>query len=152
MTVLSEQNLAAEVARILKMNNTELHSTWKKLLGKEAPPWNTKILRQRLAWEVQALVLGGFSEDAKKMLRRARRVVGRNRKIPQPKTCQLPPGTRLVREYRDEAHVVVATSDGFEYRGKIYQSLTRISEVITGTRWNGPAFFGLRNKQQGKKK
>jgi hypothetical protein len=152
VTTLSEQNIATEVARIMKMNNEELRRTWRTLLGKEAPKWNTKILRQRLAWEVQALVFGGFTDEAKKMLRRARIATAKNKKIPQPKTCRLPPGTRLAREYRDEEHVVVATTDGFEYNGQIYQSLTRITEVITGSRWNGPAFFGLREKPRRRRK
>ena len=53
-------------------------------------------------------------------------------------------GTRLLREYQGTEHVVTVTRDSFEYQGRPYQSLSAIARAITGTRWNGWMFFGLR--------
>ncbi|WP_281647604.1 DUF2924 domain-containing protein [Parendozoicomonas sp. Alg238-R29] len=146
----SEQTLAAQVAHIMTMNNKQLCQTWKELLGKEAPALHTKILRQRLVWKVQEQALGGLSDLTKKRLLQVKQSILKDKKTPKNKTCQLPNGTRLMREYLHEEHEVVVTQEGFEYRGQLYKSLTAIAKVITGSQWNGPAFFGLRKEQQQK--
>ena len=61
-------------------------------------------------------------------------------------------GTRLSREYDGEPHEVLVVREGFEYRGEIYTSLTKVAKVITGTAWSGPAFFGLKKAIQNKNK
>ncbi|MCL6270257.1 DUF2924 domain-containing protein [Sansalvadorimonas sp. 2012CJ34-2] len=142
------ETLAAQVAKIMTMNNTQLNHTWKELLGTDAPPLHTKILRQRLAWKVQEKALGGLSDLAKKRLLQVKQSILKGKKTPRAKTCHLPAGTRLMREYQHEEHEVVVTNEGFEYRGQLYKSLTAIAKVITGSQWNGPAFFGLRKEQQ----
>ena len=55
-------------------------------------------------------------------------------------------GTRLCREWRGAEHVVTVLQDGFDYQGRRYESLSAVARAITGTRWNGPLFFGLRSK------
>ena len=55
------------------------------------------------------------------------------------------PGTRLVREWQGREHAVTVLTDGFEYLGRPYKSLSAVARAITGTRWSGPAFFGLRS-------
>ena len=62
---------------------------------------------------------------------------------------RLKPGTELVREFQGERHTVVITAEGFRWRGEDYPSLTAIARFITGTNWNGPRFFGLREKADG---
>jgi hypothetical protein len=57
------------------------------------------------------------------------------------------PGTRLVRQWRDEVHLVNVEANGYEYQGAKYQNLSEIARLITGTRWSGPAFFGIKNEQ-----
>ena len=148
----SEQTLAAQVAKIMTMNNKQLCQTWKELLNSEPPQLHTKILRQRLAWKVQEQALGGLSDLTKKRLLQVKQSILKNKKTPKNKTCQLPNGTRLMREYAHEEHEVVVTQEGFEYRGQLYKSLTGIAKVITGSQWNGPAFFGLRKEQQSQRR
>src|SRR6266852_2535427 len=57
------------------------------------------------------------------------------------------PGTRLVRQWGDRVHLVNVESNGYEYQGARYQSLSEIARLITGTRWSGPLFFGIKNQQ-----
>ena len=61
---------------------------------------------------------------------------------------RLKPGTELVRKYQGERHTVVITGEGFRWRGEIYSSLTAIARAITGSNWNGPRFFGLRERSE----
>jgi len=56
------------------------------------------------------------------------------------------PGTRLVRQWRGQVHVVNVEEKDFEYKGALYQSLSEIARLITGTRWSGPLFFGLKGE------
>jgi hypothetical protein len=60
---------------------------------------------------------------------------------------ELTPGTVLVREWDQQSHRVMVLADGFAWNGQTYDSLTKVAFAITGTRWNGPRFFGLRDKQ-----
>jgi hypothetical protein len=59
------------------------------------------------------------------------------------------PGTVLTREYRGEVHQVTVLEEGFEYRGKVFRSLSGIAKEITGTHWSGNLFFGLRKRGKG---
>ena len=63
------------------------------------------------------------------------------------KRVDLTPGTVLVREWDRQSHRVMVLADGFAWKGQTYDSLTKVAFAITGTRWNGPRFFGLRDKQ-----
>ncbi|MTI12706.1 DUF2924 domain-containing protein [Sansalvadorimonas verongulae] len=144
----SEQTLAAQVASIMRMEREELLQTWQDLLGKEAPTLHIALLRQQLAWKVQEQALGGLSETAKKQLNRAKMSVIKRKKVSTPRSFELPHGTRLTRLFKDEIHEVIVTPEGYEYRGEIYKSLTKIAKAITGSQWSGPAFFGLRKRKK----
>jgi hypothetical protein len=88
-----------------------------------------------LAWREQAALEGGLSGETRRELK----AFGRTR----PSEV-LPVGARITREWRGEAHAVEVTSRGYVWRGAPYASLSAIAREITGTRWNGPRFFGLR--------
>ena len=66
-------------------------------------------------------------------------------KLPVRKSDRPITGTRLIREWQGVEHTATVLADGYEYQGRPYRSLSAIARAITGTRWNGPAFFGLRN-------
>ncbi|MCW7551763.1 DUF2924 domain-containing protein [Endozoicomonas gorgoniicola] len=69
---------------------------------------------------------------------------------PKPKNSRLfrpPLGTVITKEYNGEEHWVIVTPEGFEYRGVIYKSLSKIAQTITGSSWSGPLFFGLKGGQ-----
>ena len=140
-------SLAARVAKIQKMNRAELQQLWKELHGKEAPDLHWNILRQRLAFRVQELVLGGLSDKAVKTFEQTKEALKRQPKK-NPKIRYVPPGTRLSREFNNEVHHVIVQEEGFEYRGKIFKSLSGVARQITGVHWSGPVFFGLNKKDK----
>ncbi len=96
-----------------------------------------------LAWRIQADADGGLDAETRRALRRP--IAAASRATPQPSA-----GTKLVREWQGVQHEVTAAPEGgFFYRGERYRSLSQVARAITGTRWNGPRFFGLRDEEEG---
>ena len=123
-----------------------LKQQWRELFSTEPPPYNRRFLENRLAYRIQELAYGGLKPETLARLEAlgeqfdggkltVRRMRGDDKPIA---------GTQLIREYQGIEHVVTVTRDGFEYQGRPYQSLSAIARAITGTRWNGRVFFGLR--------
>ena len=140
-------SVAAQVAALPGKPTGELKDMWRELYGTEPPPYNRPFLVKRLAYRVQELAYGGLSPQTLARLdaladEEEERVSGkrRPRKTDRPIT-----GTRLIREWQGVEHQVTVLTDGFECQGRKYRSLSAIARAITGTRWNGPLFFGLRS-------
>jgi len=104
---------------------------------------------QFLAYRIQEQAYGSLSTTSERRLRQLAEAVARNSN-PEP-FRRIPPGTRLVREWQNQVHLVNVESRGYEYRGVRYRSLSEIARLITGTRWSGPLFFGLKNKPDNNK-
>jgi hypothetical protein len=98
-----------------------------------------------LAHRLQEKAFGGLSKPSRNRLRKLAESAEKPSTRLTHATKRLRPGTRLIREWRGETHVVSVLDDGAEYRGKRYGSLSEIARTITGTRWSGPAFFGLKS-------
>ena len=113
--------------------------------------FNRQFLIKRLAYRIQELAYGGLQGETLDRMRRVLQEEGYNalgvktgRRSVQGSEKRLTPGTVLVREYEGELHHANVVADGFEYRGLPFKSLSAVARKITGTRWNGPRFFGLR--------
>lgn len=132
----------ARIAALPQMDYKELRALWDELF--DAPPNNANrdFMARKLAWRIQEIRYGGLSADTKSRLKKLRSNAGalRSRKKSLP-----PVGTQLIREHGGEDHRVTVLADGFEYRGCKYRSLSEIARLITGTRWSGPKFFGLKS-------
>lgn len=130
-------DLEAELAALDEMSGAELRARWAELLGTPAPLVKRRLLRLALAWELQARVHGGLP----------RRLTQRLDQLTEGKTRTVParPGMRLVREWQGVLHQVDVAEDGSVlWNGETWKSLSEVARAITGTRWSGPAFFGLR--------
>ena len=139
-------NVLAQVAELNQMAMPQLKERWKALFDSEPPAQNRVNMVRRLAYRIQELAYGGLPEQAKTQLHeiaesheRGVRHLGKNAPIA---------GTRLVREWNGERHEVTVACKGYEYRGRLFKSLSAVARAITGTRWNGPAFFGLRKQEK----
>lgn len=122
------------VAAIASMSLAELRSEWERRYGAAPRHRSTDLLRRVLAWRVQADVHGGLDAATKKLLARE----------DLPLRVVPPPGMRLAREWAGRTHEVVVIESGVVYEGKTWGSLSEVARHITGMRWNGPRFFGLR--------
>jgi hypothetical protein len=139
------EDILDQIAQLPTLSRQQLLDTWQQLYRKAAPDG---IRRERmipfLAYRMQENAYGGLSASTGSELRRIARSLERSPAPLKPVLRpRIKPGTRLLREWRGETHEVVVTSSGYEYRSASYASLSEIARQITGTRWSGPAFFGL---------
>jgi hypothetical protein len=104
------------------------------------------LLRRSIAHRIQEKAYGGLSRSAQRLLDQMMKAYAAkpNGKIVLPR--RIKPGSVLVREWKGKSHRVTVLADGFVYDGDTYSNLSEIAVLITGTRWNGPRFFGLRSK------
>lgn len=140
-----------QIADIERMFLHELKERWRVLYGSEPPKANPKYLKRRLIYRVQELAYGGLSNATRERLRDIAKAEGwsefPNKKRRRRRASDAPvEGTRLVRTWRGEVYEVTVVKGGVEFEGRLYPSLTAVAKAITGTHWNGPAFFGLRKK------
>jgi hypothetical protein len=99
-----------------------------------------------LAYRIQEKAYGGLKTSTRIELRRIARSLEKSAASPKLRIQpRIKPGTRIVRQWKGATHEVLVTESGYEYGGARFRSLSRIARKITGTRWSGPAFFGLRN-------
>jgi len=105
-------------------------------------------LQSRLGYRIQELAFGGLRPETRARLEAlGEQLDGGNVVLRRIRADNRPlPGTRLVREHRGVEHTVTVLQDGFEYEGRPYRSLSAVARHITGTRWNGWTFFGLRQR------
>ena len=143
---------ASILTRIAALKSTPvpaLKSQWRELFGTEPPPYNRRFLESRLAYRIQELAYGGLKpETVQRLEALGEQLDGGNAQTRRTRTDTRPiAGTRLIREWKGVEHCVTVRDDDFEYQGRPYQSLSAVARAITGTRWNGLVFFGLRNQR-----
>ena len=129
----------------------ELQAQWRELFGKEALPHNRSFLQSRLAYRIQELAYGGLKPETLRRLEAlGEQLDGGNIALRRIRMDDKPvTGTRLVRTYQGANYSVTVKSDGYEWEGRPYKSLSAIARAITGTRWNGWTFFGLQSRRGG---
>jgi hypothetical protein len=146
INAIPKQDVPARLAALPGMPIGELKAEWRRLFGAEPPPYNRRFLESRLAYRIQELAYGGLKRETLERLEAlGEQFDGRSITLRRIRHDQRPiAGTRLIREHQGVEHVVTVTRDGYSYQGRPYQSLSAIARAITGTRWNGWVFFGLR--------
>src|ERR1700730_1361813 len=141
-------DIAKALVRLSEVTIFELRGEWRRF-HRTPPPMRLSrdLLTRGVAYKLQERAYGGLSTAIARKLERASAVpLGRGAAKPAP-TIALKPGTRLVREWRGVTHMVLIHADGIEWRGQRYRSLSLVARKITGARWSGPRFFGLRQRQ-----
>lgn len=128
-----------EVAALATLSPAQLREKWAAVTGAAVPKVSPALLRLALAYELQAKAHGGLSRRAQQRL--AQLAAAKTR------TSDVQPGMRLVREWNGTIHVVtVDDAKAIHWNGREWRSLSEVARAITGTRWSGPAFFGLKRK------
>ena len=143
--------IPARLAALKTTPTPDLKQQWRELFDSEPPPFNRRYLESRLAYRIQELAYGGLKpETVKRLEALGEQLDGGDRKKSGVRADLMPiAGTRLIREWQGVEHVVTVTGDGFDWQGRPYKSLSAIARAITGTRWNGWVFFGLKNHWRG---
>jgi Protein of unknown function (DUF2924) len=138
----------AEIVQLSGFDRDGLRARWKATTGRAAPSHLPKgLLLRMLAYRLQADVHGDLDPATVRFLDR---ILSDEKlktgTLPLPDAEMVRPGTLLVREWAGTTHRVMALTDGFAWDGATYTSLSEVARAITGTRWNGPRFFGLRGR------
>jgi hypothetical protein len=139
-----------EIAHLRGLDLDGLRARWRSQTGRTAPPHLPRTLLLRvLAYRVQAAALGDLDKTTARLLDRIADEArsGKQVEVPVPDRVGLRPGTLLVREWDGTPQRVMVLVEGFAWNGNTYPSLSKVARAITGTRWNGPRFFGLRDQQ-----
>ena len=140
------------LARLAALKTTptpDLKRQWRDLFETEPPPYNRRFLESRLAYRIQELAYGGLKRETIERLEALGQQLDRGNVVLRRTRTEEKPisGTRLIREWRGVEHCVTVRDHDYEYQGRPYKSLSAVARAITGTRWNGWIFFGLKNQR-----
>ena len=147
----THEPILARLAALKAMSVNELKTEWQAMFDAPAPNNSRTFLESRLAYRIQELTYGGPDKQTRRLLDLlADEVEGtlpRKAQIADPRNPVV--GTKLIREWDGTEHTVTVLKDGFDWGGQRYKSLSAVARAITGTRWNGYRFFGLRERKRG---
>lgn len=132
-------DLERRIGALDNLSSSALKAEWQRLVGSVPPRISPAMMRLALAWEYQAMALGGLPRTTQQKL--AQLAGGKTH------TAEVRAGMRLTREWAGVVHVVTIGEDRvIRWKGREWRSLSEVARAITGTRWSGPAFFGLKQR------
>ena len=144
--------LEAEIGRLPNLSLLELRHCWKTLFGHPAPKsLRRNFLARAVAYQMQVDTYGGLSVATKRRLREIANAVRTGDANAMLGSSRIKPGTQMIRQWQSTTHTVTALAEGFEWNGRTYKSLSAVANAITGTNWNGFAFFGIKRAPSGNK-
>ena len=138
----------AELDRLAVMPIAQLRIRYCEVFRTDPPKaFGPDLLRRSIAHRIQEKAYGGLSRSTQRLLDQMMKTYAAkpNGKIVLPR--RIKPGSELVRTWKRKTYRVIVMANGFAYDGKTFASLSEIASEITGTRWNGPRFFGLRSNK-----
>jgi hypothetical protein len=144
----ADPGIEAELERLRSMPIVELRALWRAKFKSDPPKaFGPDLLRRSIAYKLQEDIYGGRDRATARLLQQ---LIAQYTKTPGKIVLptRIKPGAILVRQWKGQSHRVTVLEGGFAYQGKSYESLSEIARRITGTRWNGPRFFGLRTDKE----
>jgi hypothetical protein len=147
----NDDNVLAGIAALRGMPAPKLRRQWQQLFDTPPPRYNRRFLESRLAYRLQELAYGGLKpETVRRLGQLGQQLDGGDIAVRRRRADERPiAGTTLIREYQGVLHHVAVLQGGYEWQGRPYKSLSAVARAITGTRWNGLVFFGLKNRRAG---
>jgi hypothetical protein len=147
-----EAALEAEIARLPDLGHEEMRKRWKLLFGRPAPKsLRRKFMARAVAYQMQVAAYGGLSAATKRRLREIAIAISNGDRTGVFSGVQIKPGTQLIRQWQNTTHTVMVLDEGFALDGRTYKSLSATAKAITGTNWNGYAFFGIKRAARANK-
>jgi hypothetical protein len=148
-SVREAEALANEITRLQSLGIEQLKARWRTLYKTEAPArFSRDLLIGAVAYRMQERALGGLRPATRRLFERVVGDAQARRPLNVGPVRKLEPGAVLIREWGGIKHRVMVRESGFSFGGKEYRSLSEVARVITGTRWSGPLFFGLKKRAQ----
>jgi Protein of unknown function (DUF2924) len=145
-SLADSEGLSAEIENLGNLGPAELDHTWRALFGSERPRRVCgDLLIKALGYRLQEMAIGGLKPSTRRLLERCGRNGSERSPLAEPASTRLKAGTVLVREWHGVTHRVAVLDDGFDFQSERFRSLSEIARKITGVRWSGPLFFGLKS-------
>jgi len=142
---------AKRLAALPHLDRAALLDCWRDLFGSSPPSQLRRdLMIPILAYRIQEHASGSLGSPTRTRLRQLGEAFEKNHDSTVPSVPRIKPGTRLVRQWKDEVHIVNVRPNSYEYKGGNYKSLSQIARLITGTRWSGPLFFGINGDHSSK--
>ena len=139
----------AELDQLPTMPIVQLRVRYRELIRTDPPQaYGPDLLRRSIAYRIQEKAYGGLPPPVQRQLDQLIKAYATKPTGKLVLPPRIKPGSILVRQWKSKSHRVTVMADGFAFDGQIYSNLSEIAQTITGTRWNGPRFFGLRVKQE----
>ncbi len=143
----ASDQLPREIAALSALSVKHLKDRWRSSYGTEPPRRiSRELLTRALAYRLQERTFGGLKPSTRRLLERIGEGRSSSRLVDVASHRKTAPGTVLIREWKGTSHRVTVLDNGVIYRGQRYQSLSEVARAITGTRWSGPLFFGLKER------
>jgi hypothetical protein len=139
--------LEQKIEALGRMSPAELRCAWRETFKQAAPEISPDLIARAIAYRWQERQHGGLPTSITRDVARLTRVLARAGTLEATNELSLKPGTRLVRDWNGRTLNVLVCENGFELDGRRYCSLTQIAQDVTGTRWSGPRFFGLKKRK-----
>jgi hypothetical protein len=148
--MLSKQ-LEEEIGALAGLPLSDLRQRWADHFGRPAPlSLRHEFLVRAVAYQIQVKALGGLASSYRRQLREIAAALKTGTADKVLKAPRLRPGTRLVRSHAGRVHSILVLEKGFEWEGREFRSLSAVAHAITGTKWNGHMFFGLKQMSEAK--
>jgi Protein of unknown function (DUF2924) len=149
---IDDAALEAEIGQLPALSLLELRNRWKTLFGHPAPKsLRRNFLARAVAYQMQVEAYGGLSVATKRRLREIAHAVRTGDANAMLGSNRIKRGTQMIRQWQHATYTVTALAEGFEWNGRTYKSLSAVANAITGTNWNGFAFFGIKRAPSGNK-
>lgn len=141
------EHIEKEIALLRDLLLFALREQWKELYGRPAPMYlRHEFLVKAIAYQLQVRFFGGLKPDTKRKLKEIANSLRDGKPDSFLTAPKIKPGTKLIRSWKGENHIVTALDSGFDWKRKRYESLSEVARAITGTRWNGFLFFGVKRR------
>jgi DUF2924 family protein len=142
LEVRLSKDVSEQLESLRQQNRAELRDLWQQLFGRSPSEELRKDIMVRvLAYKIQEKASGRVRAGTRRQLRQ---LLDKHIQNSSKTSLKIKPGTRLIREWKGQIHNVIVAERGYEYHGQLYGSLSEIARLITGTRWSGPVFFGIK--------
>jgi Protein of unknown function (DUF2924) len=146
LSEVDSEKLANELAGLERLSGEKLNQHFKIMYRADPPPrMRRALLIQALAYRLQEKALGGLKPATRRLLASAADDAAARRTMPEARERKIKPGTILLREWHGVQHRLTVLEDGVQFGGQRYRSLSEVARKITGSRWSGPLFFGLKS-------
>ena len=144
---MPDSSITQHLASLPQLSKPTLCGLWRQIFKREPPlTMRRELLLRVIAHRLQEEEFGALSDASCRRLRQIASALEANPNATVSSRPPIKPGTRLVREWKQQVHTVEVDAEGYQYKGAHYESLSEIARLITGTRWSGPLFFGLKDK------